>query len=82
MGITRVYSGQADVNRVTLFSIFTPRIWKIMVVVAYPFLLLATNYFETLERTGAMGAFIADTFLPATTISYVVLILVLKKRVI
>ncbi len=82
MGIIRVDSGQADENRVTSFSIFIPRIWKIMVVVAYPFLLLATNYFETLERTGTTGAFIADTFMSATIISYLALIIVLKKRAI
>jgi len=53
-----------------------------MIMVAYPFLLLATNYFETLERTGSMGAFIADTLMPVTMISYVTLIFVLKKRAI
>jgi uncharacterized membrane protein len=82
MGITRVVNGQAAGNRSISFSIFTPRIWKIMIMVAYPFLLLATNYFETLERTGSMGAFIADTLMPVTMISYVTLIFVLKKRAI
>ncbi len=51
-----------------------------MIVAAYPFLLLATNYFEALERTGMMGAFIADILMPATVICYVVLIFVLKRR--
>jgi hypothetical protein len=53
-----------------------------MIVAAYPFLLLATNYFEALERTGTMGAFIADILMQATMICYVVLIFVLKKRAI
>ena len=80
MGITRIINGQADGNRVISFSLFTPRIWKIMIVVAYPFLLLATNYFETLERTGTLGAFLADTLMPVTIISYLALIFVMKKR--
>lgn len=82
MEIPRVVNSQAAGNRSISFSIFTPRIWKIMIVVAYPFLLLATNYFETLERTGSMGAFIADTLMPVTLISYAALIFVLKKRAI
>ena len=82
MGITRVVNSKAGSNRFISFSIFTPRIWKIMIVTAYPFLLVATNYFEALERTGAMGAFIADTLMPATMICYVTLIIVLKKRAI
>jgi hypothetical protein len=82
MGIARVVNGQAAENRSISFSIFFPRIWKIMIVVAYPFLLLTTNYFETLERTGSLGAFIADALMPVTLISYVALIFVLKKRAI
>jgi len=82
MGITRVVNSKAGSNRSISFSIFTPRIWKIMIVAAYPFLLLTTNYFEALERTGAVGAFIADTLMPVTLICYVALIFVLKKRAI
>ncbi len=81
MGITRVVSKVAS-NRPISFSIFTPRIWKIMIVAAYPFLLLATDYFEALERTGVLGAFIADTLMTVTVICYVALIFVLKKRAI
>jgi len=82
MGITRTVNSQPDGNRFINFSIFTPRIWKIMIAGAYPFLLLATKYFESLERTGAIGAFIADTIMPLTMISYVALIFMLKKRAI
>jgi hypothetical protein len=53
-----------------------------MIAGAYPFLLLATNYFEALERTGTMGAFISDTLMPVTIICYVALIFVLRKRAI
>lgn len=82
MGITRAVNSQADGNRFINFSIYTPRIWKIMIAGAYPFLLLATKYFEALERTGTIGAFIADTLMPVTMISYVALIFMLKKRAI
>ncbi len=82
MGITRLVNSKAGSNRFISLSIFTPRIWKIMIVAAYPCLLLATNYFEALERTGVMGAFIADTLMPVTMICYIALIFVLKKRAI
>jgi len=82
MGITSVVNNKAGSNRFISFSVFTPRIWKIMIVGAYPSLLLVTKYFEALERTGAMGAFIADTLMPVTMICYVALIFVLKKRAI
>ncbi len=80
MGISHVVHTKADSIRLLLLSLFTPRIWKIMIVAAYPFFLLAAKYFEALERTGIIGAFIADTFMPATMIAYGVLIFVLKKR--
>ena len=82
MGMTRVDTSKAGSNRFFSFSIFAPHIWKIMIAAAYPFLVLATRYFETLERTGATGAFIADTLMPATMICYVALIFVLRKRAI
>ena len=82
MGMTRVVNSKAGSNRFISFSIFTPRIWKMMIAGAYPTLLLAANYFEALERTGAIGAFIADTLMPVTMISYVALIFALKKRAI
>ncbi len=80
MGTTRVVNSGAGSIRFMIYSLFTPRIWKIMILAAYPFFLLAAKYFEALERTGAIGAFIADTLLPAALIGYGVLIFVLKKR--
>jgi len=80
MRISYVRNSQAEGDRSINFSTFTPRIWKIMIAGAYPFLISAAKYFEALERTGTMGAFIADTLLPATLIGYCVLIFVLKKR--
>jgi hypothetical protein len=82
MGITPVVDSKAGSNRFISFSIFMPRTGKIMIAAAYPFLLLTTNYFEALERTGTMGAFTADILMPVTMIGYVALIFVLKKRAI
>ncbi len=79
---TNVVTNKAGSSRRISFSLFTPRIWKIMILAAYPFLLLTAKYFELLERTGSAGAFIADTLMSATMICYVVLIFVLKRRAI
>ena len=82
MGMTRVINNKAGLNRFMSLSIFTPRIWKIMIAAAYPFLLVVTRYFEALERTGTMGAYFADTLMSVTIICYVVIIFVLRKRAI
>ena len=82
MGMARVINDKAGSNRFMSLSIFTPRIWKIMIGAAYPFLLVATRYFEALERTGTTGAYIADTLMPVTFICYIGLIFVLRKRAI
>ncbi len=63
-------------------SVLTPRLWKIMIAAAYPFFLFTVKYCEALESTGPIGAFFADTFLPATLIAYAALIFILKKRAI
>lgn len=80
MRISYAHNSQAEGDRSIHFSIFTPRIWKIMIAGAYPFLISTARFFEALERTGATGAFIADTLMPATLIGYCVLIFVLKKH--
>jgi hypothetical protein len=78
--ISHAPNSQAEGGRYIDFSIFTPRIWKIMIAGAYPFLITTAKCFEALEGTGRMGAFIADMLMPATLIGYGVLIVVLKKR--
>lgn len=57
-----------------------PRLWMIMTALAIPFFIISLNYFEALEKTGPMGALIADMLLPSTDIAYVILIFVLKNR--
>ncbi len=56
-----------------------PRIWKVLVVLAVPFFIICSNYFEALERTGMLGAYIADLFLPVSFIGYIVLIIYIRK---
>jgi hypothetical protein len=80
MRISHAHNSQAEGDRYINFSIFTPRIWKIMIAGAYPFLISTAKYFEALEGTGTIGAFTADMLMPATLIGYCVLIFVLKKR--
>jgi hypothetical protein len=59
---------------------FFPRLWMIMIPLFVPYLIISFNYFLALERTGAIGAFMADMLMPVTNIAYVVLIFKLKSR--
>jgi hypothetical protein len=65
--------------RSIIVSILAPRIWKLMIACAYPYLLLSWDYFEILERTGRLGAYIAYAFLPASLVGYIALIFMFKK---
>ncbi len=61
-------------------AFFRLRFWKLMIIAAYPFLLVTTRSFEALEHTGPAGAFVADLLLPALLSGYLVLFFVLKKK--
>ncbi len=61
-------------------SFLAPRIWKILIILALPFIVISANYGEALENTGAFGAYIADMLLPVAIIGYLVLIAVFKRR--
>ncbi len=78
----RFFDNKTGSILLTARSVFSPRIWKVLVLAAYPFFLLAWKYFEALERTGTIGAFIADTAFVPTLIAYAALIYILKKRAI
>jgi len=75
---------QSQIDRSKLssfdFAVFVPRLWIVMTAFFIPFIILSFNYFEALEGTGAIGAFIADTLMPASVIAYVGVIVVLKRR--
>jgi hypothetical protein len=59
---------------------FAPRLWMVMAALYVPFFISSFNYFEMLERTGYIGAYIADTFLPITNIAYIAAMFSLKSR--
>lgn len=60
--------------------VVVPRLWFILLVLAFPFFAICFDYFETLERSGTLGAIVADISLPASLIGYMMLLVVLKKR--
>ncbi len=82
MRTARFFDKKASSILLTARSVFSPRIWKVMILAAYPFFLLASKYFEALERNGTIGAYIADTIFMPTLIAYAALIYILKKRAI
>ncbi len=61
-------------------AILAPRLWKVLVVLALPFIVVSANYGETLEHTGMIGAYFADMMLPVAVIGYIVLIVVLRQK--
>jgi hypothetical protein len=61
-------------------SILLPRFWMVLLVLALPFFVICEGYFEALEQTGSWGAVIADIAFPASMISYLTLVFILKKR--
>ncbi len=64
----------------TGYSILIPRIWKVLIALALPFIVFCANYCEALERTSVLGAYIADILLPMTIIGYIVLVITLRNR--
>jgi hypothetical protein len=66
-------------HRSTNVAVF-PRLWIILSVLAIPFLIICTNYCEALEKTGTMGAAIADILLPVIIVGYIMFIFVLRTR--
>jgi len=61
-------------------AIFTPRLWKIMLLCMIPFFMIAAQWFEVLERSGTVWQYLAAPLLMTATVAYVACCLVLKKR--
>lgn len=76
----RSYFSQSETGQRRDIPVLLPRFWMILSVLALPFMALCARCFESLERSGTAGAIIADTMMPATIISYMVLVYVLKQR--
>ncbi len=80
IGLKRAYHNQFSEIDLSNGSLAVPRLWIIFLVLAIPFFSVCADYFEVLERSGALGAVIADMSLPALSVGYVALVIVLKKR--
>ena len=61
-------------------AVFIPRLWIIVLALAIPFFLICSTYLEALERTGTVGAMLADMLLSVTIVGYLVFIFMLKTR--
>jgi uncharacterized membrane protein len=70
------FQGHRSIN----VAMFIPRLWMFLSVLAIPFLILCANYCEALEKTGTLGADVADILLPAIIVGYIAFIFVLKTR--
>lgn len=62
------------------FPILMPRIWKVLIALALPFIMFCADYCEALERTSVLYAHIADILLPIAIIGYIVLVITLRNR--
>jgi hypothetical protein len=80
MEIGRMHKCRTQEPSAINIAAFIPRLWMIMILFAVPFFIISFNYFLALESTGPIGAFFADTLMPATNIAYVMLIFILKSR--
>ncbi len=58
-----------------------PRLLLFLLVLALPlFFIISADYFELLERSGPVGAVIADMVLPVMIVGYLALLLFLLKK--
>ncbi len=79
IGLKRLYQASPGTDMQNSF-VAVPRLWVVLLVLAVPFFAICVNYFETLERSGTLGAMVADIALPASLIGYMMLLVALKKR--
>ena len=61
-------------------SVLRPRLWMVLLILFSPFFIICAHYFEALERTGKIGAIVADTCFQPTIVAYIVILWMLKKR--
>jgi len=52
----------------------------VLLVFFFPFFVTSAHYFEALERTGTVGAIVADTFFQPAIVGYIAILWILKKR--
>jgi hypothetical protein len=80
MEIDRPQQEQSQGSSAVNIAAFIPRLWMVMIPFSIPFLIMTFNFFVAMERTGMIGAIIADMLMPAINIAYVALIFILKSR--
>jgi hypothetical protein len=80
MEIDRPQQEQSQGSSADNVAAFIPRLWMVMIPFSIPFLIMTFNFFVVMERTGTIGAIVADTLMPAINIAYVALIFILKSR--
>ncbi len=79
IGLKRLYQASSDADMQNSI-VAVPRLWVVLLALAVPFFAICVDYFETLERSGTLGAIVADIALPASLIGYMMLLVALKKR--
>jgi len=79
IGLKRLYQASQD-TAMQNSLVMVPRLWVVLLVLAFPFFAICFDYFETLERSGTLGAIVADISLPVSLIGYMMLLVVLKKK--
>jgi hypothetical protein len=79
IGFKRLFQASQDADMQNSF-VAAPRLWIVLLLLAVPFFAICVDYFETLERSGTLGAIVADIALPASLIGYMMLLVALKRR--
>ena len=80
LGLRRPCSRASQKSDLPSIPLRMPRLWMILLVLAVPFIVICAEFFETMERSGTVGAVIADIMMPATFIGYMVLLYRLKQH--
>ncbi len=79
-GLTGPHNRPSSVYQPMALSVLRPRLWMVLLLLFFPFFAICYHYFEALERTGTIGAIVADTLLQPLIVGYIILLIILKKR--
>ena len=82
-GMTSLHDRPSPVYQAMDLTVLRPRLWMVLLVLLvlfFPFFVICAHYFEALERTGTVGAIVADTFFQPAIVGYIAILWILKKR--
>jgi phage shock protein PspC (stress-responsive transcriptional regulator) len=79
-GLTNLQDNPSAAYQPMALSVLRPHLWMVLLILFFPFFVICAHYFEALERTGKIGAIIADTCFQPTIVAYIVMLWMLKKR--